>query len=229
MPPRAVRSRRYPQSLAMAKSQRIAESRMQIQGPTCPMSVCLFVCLSMTCVRSAGCQAPKKPRHEHNIPIATWSRELQEEFEDYKRADHDGRRLLWYKWTKLERRSVEGAAPRLRAEMRTFKEELLKLAEQPVVRNSQGQVPQSSSWVRDQTQDGDVHPNPGPPKKDQRQHLVKRRSDANQAHNSGRKKSQQRPIQRHSSDSSSKPAQSLRLHEPWRCPEPAAVIGLPTS
>ena len=166
MPPRAVRSRRYPQSLAMAKSQRIAESRMQIQGPTCPMSVCLFVCLSLTCVRSAGCQTPKKPRREHNIPIATWSRELQEEFEDYKRADHDGRRLLWYKWTKLERRSVEGAAPRLRAEMRTFKEGLLKLAEQPVVCNSQGQVPQSSSWVRDQTQDGDVHSNPRPPKKD---------------------------------------------------------------
>ena len=25
------------------------------------------------------------------------------------------------------------------------------------------------------------------------------------------------------------PGPSLRLHEPWRCPEPAAVIGLPTS
>ena len=88
--------------------------------------------------RSAGSQAPKKPRREHSIPVATWNRELQEEFEDYKCADHEGRRLLWYMWTKLEHQNVGEAAACFRAEMRTFKEELLKLAEQPVVRSSQG-------------------------------------------------------------------------------------------
>ena len=95
-----------------------------------------------------------------------------------------------------------------RAEMRTFKEELRKLIEQPIVRSSQGQVPRSSSWAWDQTQAGDAHHNPGPPKKNQRQHLVRRWSDANQAQNSSRNKSKQRPIQRYSSST-----------------EPAAVIG----
>ena len=68
------------------------------------------------------CEPRRRLLKKNHALIATRSSELQEEFKEYKRAGHEDRRLLCYKWTKIQRRSVEGAAPRLRAEMKTSKE-----------------------------------------------------------------------------------------------------------
>ena len=86
-----------------------------------------------------------------------WDPKLNTEYEEYREAPSPRRRQLWEQWSRAERRLVFGVSGvARRAEHTSWKKELERqLQSQP---KSQSQ----SGWKRDLTQEGEVHPNPGP-------------------------------------------------------------------
>ena len=94
-----------------------------------------------------------------SVARANWSLQLLHQYEEYRQAPPGEREQLWLRWTREERRYVYcavGAGSVFRAEQQHWK--LQHDIDAGSVTFSQA----SSSWVHDLTQDGDVHPNPGP-------------------------------------------------------------------
>ena len=107
-------------------------------------------------------------------PILEWSEKLRAEYKEFRAASDERQKALYLSWARHERRCVYSIAVHSRPKMKTWKAEEQhhgRIAERPVV--------QSSNWVHDVTQDGDVELNPGPPKKTQLRHNVKRRYEEN--------------------------------------------------
>ena len=96
-----------------------------------------------------------------------WSPELEMQYQQYRRAPHGQRQLIWLEWTKEEKRLVYCVSNHtFQAEQRAWKQCQLEHQQKrfPSLEGSP-----NSQWLHDPTQDGDVEHNPGPAQQQQQQ------------------------------------------------------------
>ena len=121
-----------------------------------------------TTVRTSQCRSnaegSQPPTKKSRPSINEWEPDFRNQYESFKvAASNEQRKLIWKKWTKHQRSLVYAVSTVARRRlMDTWR------AEEPDERGFA-----ENSWVRDQTQDGDVHKNPGP--SDRPMHEVRRK------------------------------------------------------
>ena len=113
--------------------------------------------------RSTG-ESSQPPTKKSRPLVKDWEPDFRNQYESFKSAaSNEQRKLIWTNWTKHQRSLVYAVSTVARRRLiDTWR------AEEPNEHNSV-----EHSWVRDQTQDGDVHKNPGPP--DRPKHIVRRK------------------------------------------------------